>query len=97
MSKNTDTQRVDKLAEIMDDNDCVEIDIKQGDEEIKLKRPELQKNGLLPRIIKSLDLMVTDWKYRYTQTGIESDEAEPEYSPELKEAIELLEELKKLQ
>lgn len=42
------------------------------------------------RLIKTLEWMITDMKWRHDITGIEGN-----YSPELKEAMNLLEELKK--
>ena len=41
------------------------------------------------RIIKTLEWMIADMKWRYDSTGIEGN-----YSPELKEAMAILEELK---
>ena len=52
----------------------------------------MEAEQLLRRAAESLSWMITDMKWRYDpdQTGIE-----PEYSPQLKEAIKLLDEIKK--
>ncbi len=50
--------------------------------------------ALRQRIIESMEWMVADMKYRYEETkGIEGTD-DIEYSPELRKAIALLEELK---
>jgi len=49
---------------------------------------------LRERIIVTLDWMITDMKWRHNETKLNVEGFEGEYSPELKEAVSLLEELK---
>ena len=49
---------------------------------------------LRERIIVTLDWMITDMKWRHNETKLNAEGFEGDYSPELKEAVSLLEELK---
>jgi hypothetical protein len=54
-----------------------------------------ENSQLRTRIVKSLELMVTDMKWRYNETKMNVDEgSEGGYSPELQAAIDLLDELR---
>ena len=48
-----DTSKIEKILEIMKANDLVEIEIKQGDDKIVLKRAQPQNTSPVPTIIHS--------------------------------------------
>ena len=54
-----DTSRIEKILEIMKANDLVEIEIKQGDDKIVVKRAQPQNATPMPTIIHSSSPSIT--------------------------------------